>query len=61
MRNGDKVLGGKPEAQRPLLRPEHRSQDNIRMGWEDVDWIHLAQDTGCWRALVNMVVDFRSP
>jgi hypothetical protein len=34
---------------RPLGRPRHRWEDNVRMelsemGWEGVDWIHLAQD-----------------
>jgi hypothetical protein len=27
------------------------------MGLEDVDWIHLAADRGCWRALVNTVMN----
>jgi hypothetical protein len=36
---------------RPFVRPRHRWEDNIRMdlremGWEDVDWMHLAQDRG---------------
>jgi hypothetical protein len=33
--------------------------------WEiefgDVDWIHLAQDTDRWRALVNTVMNLRVP
>jgi hypothetical protein len=38
--------------------------DNIRMdlgevGWGDVDWIGLAQDTNRWRALVNSVLNLR--
>jgi hypothetical protein len=33
--------------------------DNIRMdigevGWDNVDWIGLAQDRNRWRALVNL-------
>jgi hypothetical protein len=28
---------------------------------DDVDWIHLVQDTDQWRALVNMVVDLWVP
>jgi hypothetical protein len=40
--------------------------DNIRMdlvevGWGDVDWIGLVQDTGRWRALVNSVLNLRVP
>jgi hypothetical protein len=48
---------------RPLERPTHRWQDNIKrnlreMGWGVMDWIHLAQDRDPWRALVNMVLTF---
>jgi hypothetical protein len=40
---------GKPEERRPLGRPRHRWEDNIKMdfwedGWGGMDWIHLAQD-----------------
>jgi hypothetical protein len=40
---------GKPEGKRPLLVSRRRYEDNIRTSfkktaWEDVDWIHLAQD-----------------
>jgi len=43
------ILGGKPEGKRPLGRCRHRWEDNVIMdlrevGWEDVNWIHLAQD-----------------
>jgi hypothetical protein len=39
---------------------------NIRMdlreiGWEGVDWMHLDQDRGQWRALMNTVMDIRVP
>jgi hypothetical protein len=48
MRNAYNILVGKPEGKRPLGRPG-RVGENIRMelreiGWEVVDWIHLAQD-----------------
>jgi hypothetical protein len=38
--------------------------DNIRMGlgevgWDDVDWIGLAQDRNIWRSLVNAVLNLR--
>ena len=44
-----KVLVGEPDVKRPLLRPSHRLEDNIKkyiqeIGWEDVDWIDVAQD-----------------
>jgi hypothetical protein len=40
--------------------------DNIRMdlreiGWEGVDWMHLAQDIDRWQALVNTVLNLRVP
>jgi hypothetical protein len=48
-----RLLVGKPEGKRPLGRPRHRWVDNIRMGlaevgWDDVDWIGLAQDRNRW-------------
>jgi hypothetical protein len=30
-------------------------------GWENVDWIHLAQDRDQWWAVVNMVMKFQVP
>jgi hypothetical protein len=52
----------KPEGKRPCGRPTHRWEDNIGMnlreiGWEGVDWKHLAQDRGKWWALVNTVMN----
>jgi hypothetical protein len=40
------IFIGKPEGKRPLGRPRHRWECNIRMnkreiGWEYVNWIHL--------------------
>jgi len=29
--------------------------------WVGLDWLHLAQDRGQWRALVKTVVNFRGP
>jgi hypothetical protein len=63
-RNAYRLLGRKPEGKRPLGRPRHRWMDNIRMdlgelGWDDVDWIGLAQDRNGWRALVNSVLNIQ--
>jgi hypothetical protein len=47
-RNIYRILVGKPEGKRPFERPSW-DQDGIKMnlreiGWEGVEWIHLAQD-----------------
>ena len=44
-----RVLVGKPEGKRPLGKPRHRWEDNIKMDLQEVgcggmDWIGLAQD-----------------
>ena len=44
-----RVLVQKPEGRRPLGRPRHRWEDNIKMDLQEVgcggvDWIELAQD-----------------
>jgi hypothetical protein len=31
------------------------------VGWGDVDWIGVAQDSDKWRALVNLVMILRAP
>jgi hypothetical protein len=48
----------KPEGKRLLGAPRCRWQNNIRMdlrerGWENVNWIHLVQDSDQWRALMT--------
>jgi hypothetical protein len=63
-RNVYKVLVGKPERKRPLVRPRSRWENGIIMdlreiGWGSVEWIQLAQDRDRWRALVNMVMNLR--
>jgi hypothetical protein len=60
------ILVGWPEGRRPLGRPGHRWDDNIKMDlreieFEDVDWIHWTQDRERWRALVNTVMNLRVP
>jgi hypothetical protein len=54
------------EAKRPLGRSRRRWEDNIGMylreiGWEVVDWMHLAQDRDQWRAVVNTVRNLPIP
>jgi hypothetical protein len=52
---------GKPEGKRPPGRPRRRWVDNIKIGWDGVDWIELAQDRDQWRALVKTVMDLQVP
>jgi len=61
-----RILVGKPEGQRPLGRPRHRWEDNIKMdlqevGCEGMDWIELAQDRDSCKALVNAVMNLWVP
>ena len=55
---------GKPERKKPLGRPKHRWEDNIKMDFHGVgggvlDRIELAQDRQRWRALVKAVMNLR--
>jgi hypothetical protein len=48
-RNAYGIPVGKPEGKTPLGRPKHRWVDKIKMdlreiGWDDMDWIDLAED-----------------
>jgi hypothetical protein len=66
MRNTYKILVSKPEGRKPHRRPRHRWEDKIIMdlreiGWEVVDWMHLAQDRDQWWAHVNMVMNLQVP
>ena len=61
-----RVLVGKPEERRPLGRPRHRWEDNIKMdllevGCWGMDWIELALDRDRWRAFANAVINHRVP
>ena len=63
-RSVHQVLVGKPEGKRPLGRPRHRWEDNIKMDLEEVgrgcgDWMELAQERKRWRALVSRVMNLR--
>jgi hypothetical protein len=57
---------GKPEGKRPIGRPKHKLEDNIKIhlqkvGYESVEWIDLAQDKDRWRVLVNAEMKIRFP
>jgi hypothetical protein len=61
-----KFFVGKPEGKRPLERLRRRWEDSIRMnlkdiGWDGVDWIHLAQHRDKLWALVDTVMTFLVP
>jgi hypothetical protein len=47
-------------------KTRRKCEDNIRtdgseIGWEGVDWIHLAQESDQWRALVNTAMNLWVP
>jgi len=61
-----RVLVGNTGGKRPLGRPWHRWEDNIKMDLQEVeceilDWIELARDRDRWRALVNAVMNLLVP
>jgi hypothetical protein len=65
-RNAYRILVGKPGRKRPLGRPRHRWEDNIKMDlreilWVSMHWIEIAQNRDQWRALVNAIMDLTVP
>jgi hypothetical protein len=61
-----KISVGKSGDKRPLGRPRSRWEDDIRMdlieiGWEILDWMHLAQDWDQWWVLVNTIMNLQVP
>jgi len=61
-----RVLVVNPEGKRPLRRPRHRWEVNIKMelkelGCGGMDWIELVLGRNRWRALVNAVMNLRFP
>jgi hypothetical protein len=66
MRNAYTILVGNHKVRRSLGRPMHKWKHNIKIdigevGWESVDWIHLAHSRENWRALVNTMVKLGIP
>jgi hypothetical protein len=60
------VLVGRPEGKRPLGRPRHRWEYNIKMDLRELvihgaNWIQLAQDRVQWQAFVNVVMNLWVP
>ena len=65
-RNAFKILTGKPIGKRPIGRPRHRWEDNIRMDLKEIgfntrNWADSAHDRDYWRALVNVALNLRVP
>jgi hypothetical protein len=61
-----KILVGNAEGKRPLGRPRHRCEYNIKIeimeiGWERMDWMHVDQDRDQWPFRVNTIINFRIP
>jgi hypothetical protein len=58
------VVLGKPEGNRPLGRPRHMWENEIRMdlretGLGGVDWIVLVQDSDRWLSVVSAVMNLK--
>jgi hypothetical protein len=53
----------KLEGKRPLGRSGRRWEvirmDLGEIGWKDVEWIHVSEDSDQWRVLVNTVMNLR--
>jgi hypothetical protein len=63
--NAYRIFSGTSEVKGMLGRSRH-VWDNIEMdlkdiGYEDMDWIDLAQDTDQWRAPVSTIINLRVP
>jgi hypothetical protein len=60
-----RVLMGRPEGKRLLVRSRRRWKDNIKMDLQEVEWgmnwIDLAQNRDRLRALANAVINLRVP
>jgi hypothetical protein len=60
------VLVGRPKGMRPLGRPRHKWEDNIKMDLREIridgaNGIQLAQDRVQWWAFVRTVMNLQVP
>ena len=65
-RSAFKMLTGTPTGKRPLGRPSHRWEDNIRMDLKEIgintrNWVESAHDRNYWRALVSAALNLQVP
>jgi hypothetical protein len=58
----EKVTEGWRRLHNEKLHNFHASPNiDTVIGWEGVDWIHLALDRDRWRAVMNTVINLRVP
>ncbi|KAJ4427878.1 hypothetical protein ANN_23885 [Periplaneta americana] len=65
-RNAYRVLVGRPEGIKPLGRPRRKWEGNTKIdlrevGYDDREWINVAQDRDQWRAYVRAAMNLRVP
>jgi hypothetical protein len=65
-RGAYRILVGRPEGKRPLGRPMHRLEDNIKIHFQELglggmDWIDLSRGRDRWRAVVFAVMNVLVP
>ena len=63
-RSAFKLLTRTPTGERPLRRPRHRWEDNIRMDLKEMgvnrrNWVGSGQNTDFWKALVNAALNLQ--
>jgi hypothetical protein len=61
-----RIVVGKPGGEKPLGSLRCRWKYNIktdlrRIGWDDINWIHVSHDREEWRALVDTAMNFQVP
>ena len=65
-RSALRIVTGTPAGKRPLRRPRHRWEDNIRVDLKEIgintrNWVDMAQDKDYWKTLVNVALNLRVP